>query len=90
MAYIKELAQFEGKEVELKGWNAQKRDSKGLVFMTMRDGTGFVQCIINVEIVGNDAFEAAKRKFNDVLVKKKNVELHLKSIGSEHTITHKF
>ena len=61
MTYIKELAQFEGQEVELKGWNAQKRDSKGLVFMTMRDGTGFVQCIINVEVVGNDAFEAAKR-----------------------------
>ncbi len=61
MIYIKDLAKHEGQEVELKGWNAQKRDSKGLVFMTMRDGTGFVQCIINVETVGNDAFEAAKR-----------------------------
>jgi asparaginyl-tRNA synthetase len=61
MAYIKELSSFEGKEVELKGWNAQKRDSKGLVFMTLRDGTGFVQCVINVEVVGNDQFEAAKR-----------------------------
>lgn len=61
MAYIKELSQFEGKEVELKGWNAQKRDSKGLVFMTLRDGTGFVQCVINVDTVGNDLFEAAKR-----------------------------
>ena len=61
MTYIKDLAKHEGQEVELKGWNAQKRDSKGLVFMTMRDGTGFVQCIINVEVVGNDAFEVAKR-----------------------------
>ena len=61
MAYIKELSQFEGKEVELKGWNAQKRDSKGLVFMTLRDGTGFVQCVINLDTVGNDQFEAAKR-----------------------------
>jgi len=61
MAYIKELSSFEGKEVELKGWNAQKRDSKGLVFLTLRDGTGFVQCVINVEVVGNDSFEAAKR-----------------------------
>jgi len=61
MIYIKDLAKHEGQEVELKGWNAQKRDSKGLVFMTMRDGTGFVQCIINEETVGNDAFEAAKR-----------------------------
>jgi asparaginyl-tRNA synthetase len=61
MAYIKDLSLYEGKEVELKGWNAQKRDSKGLVFMALRDGTGFVQCIINVDAVGNDAFEAAKR-----------------------------
>ncbi len=61
MAYIKELEQFEGKEVELKGWNAQKRDSKGLVFMTLRDGTGFVQCVINLDTVGSDQFEAAKR-----------------------------
>ena len=61
MAYIKELAQFEGKEIELKGWNAQKRDSKTLVFMTLRDGTGFVQCVINLDTVGNEQFEAAKR-----------------------------
>ena len=61
MTYIKELAQFEGQEVELKGWNAQARDSKGLVFMTLRDGTGFVQCIINTEVVGADSFEAAKK-----------------------------
>src|SRR5579863_4880337 len=61
MIYIKDLSSYEGKEVELKGWNAQKRDSKGLVFMTLRDGTGFVQCVINIEVVGNDSFEAAKR-----------------------------
>ena len=61
MAYIKELSSLEGKEVELKGWNAQKRDSKEIVFMTLRDGTGFVQCIINKNEVGEEAFEAAKR-----------------------------
>lgn len=61
MAYIKDLSQHEGAEVELKGWNAQKRDSKGLVFLTLRDGTGFAQCIIDVNIMGNDSFEAAKR-----------------------------
>jgi len=60
MAYIKELSKFEGAEVELKGWNAQKRDSKGIVFMTLRDGTGFVQCVIDLNAVGNDSFEAAK------------------------------
>ncbi|MES2621324.1 MAG: amino acid--tRNA ligase-related protein [Bacteroidota bacterium] len=61
MRYIKELSKFEGQEIELKGWNAQKRDSKTIVFMTMRDGTGFVQCIIDINAVGEKSFEAAKR-----------------------------
>ncbi len=61
MAYIKELSKFEGQEVELKGWNAQKRDSKTIVFMTMRDGTGFTQCVIDLAAVGENSFEAAKR-----------------------------
>lgn len=61
MAYIKDLPKLEGQEVELKGWNAQKRDSKTIVFMTLRDGTGFTQCIIDVNTVGEEAFETAKR-----------------------------
>lgn len=61
MTYIKDLPQHEGQVVQLKGWNAQKRDSKGLVFMTFRDGTGFCQAVINQEVVGNDNFDAAKR-----------------------------
>lgn len=61
MVYIKELSKYEGQEVELKGWNAQKRDSKAIVFMTLRDGTGFVQCIIDVNVVGENSFDIAKR-----------------------------
>jgi asparaginyl-tRNA synthetase len=68
MAYIKEIAQFEGQEVELKGWNSQKRDSKTIVFLTMRDGTGFIQCIIDLNVVGNEAFEAAKRMTQETSV----------------------
>jgi asparaginyl-tRNA synthetase len=61
MTYIKDLLKHEGKEVELKGWCAQKRDSKGLVFMTFRDGTGFCQAVISLDVVGEAAFDAAKR-----------------------------
>lgn len=61
MIYIKQLAQHEGQTVQLSGWNAQKRDSKGLVFMTFRDGTGFCQAVIDLNVVGEESFEAAKR-----------------------------
>ncbi len=61
MAYIKDLAQHEGTEVELKGWCAQKRDSKTLVFIVFRDGTGFCQAVVDLNIVGDAAFDAAKR-----------------------------
>lgn len=61
MVYIKDLSEHEGKEVQLKGWNAQKRDSKGLVFMTFRDGTGYCQAVISLDVVGEESFEAAKR-----------------------------
>ncbi len=59
--YIKQLAQHEGQEVTLKGWLAQKRDSKGLAFLVLRDGTGFVQCVVDINTVGEEMFEAAKR-----------------------------
>jgi asparaginyl-tRNA synthetase len=59
--YIKQLVLHEGQEVTLKGWLAQKRDSKGLAFLVLRDGTGFVQCVVDVNTVGEETFEAAKK-----------------------------
>lgn len=58
---IKDLAQFEGKEVTLMGWVSNKRDSKGLAFIILRDGTGWCQCVVAEEKVGNEKFEQAKR-----------------------------
>ncbi len=58
---IERLQQFVGKEVTLKGWVSNKRDSKGIVFLVLRDGTGIVQCVIAEEKVGSDRFEEAKR-----------------------------
>lgn len=59
--YINQLKNNEGKEVLLKGWLAQKRDSKGLIFATLRDGTGFVQCVIDQTVVGDESFDNLKR-----------------------------
>ncbi len=59
--YISKLAEYEGQEVTLQGWVSNSRDSKSLVFIVLRDGTGFAQCIINQDEVGEELFEAAKR-----------------------------
>jgi asparaginyl-tRNA synthetase len=58
---IKDLASYHDKEVTLKGWVSNKRDSKGLVFIVLRDGTGWCQCVIAAEVVGSDKFNNAKR-----------------------------
>ncbi|MEI6507181.1 MAG: amino acid--tRNA ligase-related protein [Bacteroidota bacterium] len=59
--YIKDLNGCEGKEVMLQGWAANKRDSKGLVFLNLRDGTGMCQCVVSLDVVGEEKFNAAKK-----------------------------
>lgn len=59
--YISELKEHDGKSVELRGWVSNSRESKGLVFLILRDGTGFAQCVVNEEAVSPEEFEAARR-----------------------------
>jgi asparaginyl-tRNA synthetase len=57
--YIKELASAEGGTASLQGWVANKRESKGIVFLVLRDGTGFCQCVVALDQVGPEVFEKA-------------------------------
>ncbi len=57
--YIKELPAYEGKEVTLRGWVANRRDSKGLVFINLRDGSGVCQCIAEAGKISENDFEQA-------------------------------
>jgi len=45
--YIKDLDKHIGKEIILQGWVANKREGKGIAFVTMRDGSGFCQVVIS-------------------------------------------
>ncbi len=60
MNYINELTAFEGKEIRLRGWVMNKRTSKGLVFIILRDGSGFVQCVLSEEKLSQEAFDKAR------------------------------
>jgi len=48
-----------GSSGTLQGWLQQKRGSKGLFFMVLRDGTGRVQCVVSQEQVDAASWEIA-------------------------------
>jgi asparaginyl-tRNA synthetase len=59
--YIKDLSLYESKRVTLKGWAANKRESKGLVFIILRDGSGLCQCVVDATKVTDEMFENARK-----------------------------
>ncbi|MBN8589794.1 MAG: asparagine--tRNA ligase [Rhodothermia bacterium] len=58
--YIRNLAQHVGNVVTLKGWLYNKRSSKGLHFLILRDGTGLAQCVVAEQEVSEEAWLAAE------------------------------
>jgi len=58
--YIRDFAQHVGNVVTLKGWLYNKRSSKGLHFLILRDGTGLAQCVVAEQEVGAEAWLAAE------------------------------
>ncbi|MGD2019363.1 MAG: OB-fold nucleic acid binding domain-containing protein, partial [Planctomycetota bacterium] len=61
LARIEDLSQHAGATVELRGW-VHNRTSKGkLHFVILRDGSGFVQCVLKKNVVGDELFEEIGR-----------------------------
>ncbi|MEM9802044.1 MAG: asparagine--tRNA ligase [Planctomycetota bacterium] len=71
VATIETLDRYVGQTVELRGW-VHNRTSKGkLHFVILRDGTGYVQCVLRKNVVGDELFEtigAASQESSLVLV----------------------
>jgi len=57
--YIQDLAKHDEQIVQLNGWVANKRSGKGLVFLIVRDGTGFCQCVVDEAKLSTEFFEMA-------------------------------
>jgi asparaginyl-tRNA synthetase len=57
--YIEDIGTHEGDEVTLKGWLHNRRSSGKIHFLTVRDGTGFIQAVMSKAAVGDDAFKTA-------------------------------
>jgi asparaginyl-tRNA synthetase len=58
---ISQLKDHVGQEVTLQGWLYNRRSSKKVVFLEVRDGTGIVQAIVGVNDVGPERFAEADR-----------------------------
>jgi len=59
--YIKDLQNYVGEEVTLKGWLYNKRSSGKLKFLILRDGSGYVQCVVFKGNVSPELFEEADK-----------------------------
>src|SRR5439155_11783138 len=57
--YIEDIRNHEGKEVTIKGWLHNRRSSGKIHFLTLRDGTGFIQAVMSKAAVGDELFKTA-------------------------------
>jgi asparaginyl-tRNA synthetase len=57
--YIEQIAQHEGEVVTLRGWLHNRRSSGKIHFLTVRDGTGFIQAVMSKAAVGEEIFVKA-------------------------------
>jgi asparaginyl-tRNA synthetase len=57
--YIEDIGKHEGETVTIKGWLHNRRSSGKIHFLTLRDGSGFIQAVMSKAAVGDDVFAAA-------------------------------
>jgi len=57
--YIEDIARHEGQAAHLRGWLHNRRSSGKIHFLTLRDGSGFIQCVMSKQAVGEEMFKRA-------------------------------
>ena len=57
---IERLAEHVGQTVQLKGWLYASRSSGKLIFLQLRDGSGYAQCVVFKNDVSPELFELAR------------------------------
>ncbi len=57
--YIEDVAEHVGEEIEIRGWMFNKRSSGKIHFLQLRDGTGFIQAIVEKSSVDEETFKKA-------------------------------
>jgi asparaginyl-tRNA synthetase len=57
--YIEDVGKHVGQDVTLRGWLHTKRSSGKILFLIVRDGTGYIQAVVVKNVVGPEMFGAA-------------------------------
>ncbi|MEC7180929.1 MAG: OB-fold nucleic acid binding domain-containing protein, partial [Candidatus Thermoplasmatota archaeon] len=78
---------YDGQEVELKGWIKRTRGSNKIRFVVLRDSTGTIQCVAKRDVVGDDAFEAvASALIESSLIVRGTVNVDERSEGGHELV----
>jgi len=59
ITYIEDIARHDGQPVIIRGWLHNRRSSGRIHFLTVRDGSGFIQAVMSKAAVPDDTFRAA-------------------------------
>ena len=57
--YIHDMKNYIDKKVEFRGWLANRRSSGKIQFLQLRDGSGFIQAVVELSRVGEDVFNSS-------------------------------
>jgi asparaginyl-tRNA synthetase len=57
--YIQDIGKHAGQTVTIKGWLYNRRSSGKIQFLLVRDGTGVIQAVMTLSVVGQETFDAA-------------------------------
>lgn len=60
-ARIEKIADFSGSTITLKGWVYNKRGSGKIQFIQLRDGSGYIQCVLSAQSVSPELFESVRQ-----------------------------
>lgn len=86
--YIEDLREHVGKDVEIRGWLYNSRFSGKIIFLIVRDGTGFTQCVVSLGDVGEEIFERAKKlTLESSLILRGTVREEKRAIGGYEILT---
>ena len=59
IVYIEDIAKHEGQPVTIRGWLHNRRSSGRIHFLTVRDGSGFIQAVMSKKAVPEEVFTRA-------------------------------